>query len=81
MPGNILGNMCAREDQMWVWQYRNLASNNTQWTTNHQVVEVVVEKKATPGGIKRLRRWGSGGQRISELAVWDPMSRTPPVES
>jgi hypothetical protein len=61
---------------MWVWQYRKLASNNAQWTNNHQVVEVGVakSKKATPGGIKRLRRWGSGGQRISELAVWDPIS-------
>jgi hypothetical protein len=52
---------------MWVWQHRKLASNNAQWTNNHQVVEVVVAKRQPQVA---LSAYGAGGgQRISELAV------------
>ena len=52
---------------MWVWQYRKLASNNAQWTNNHQVVEVVVEKRQ-PQVV--LSAYGAGGVEVNGFPNW-----------
>ena len=52
---------------MWVWQYRKIASNNAQWTTNHQVVEVVVAKRQ-PQVV--LSAYGAGGVEVNGFPNW-----------
>jgi hypothetical protein len=43
---------------MWVWQHRKLASNNAQWTNNHQVVEAVVAKRQPQVVLSAYGAWG-----------------------
>ena len=52
---------------MWVWQYRKLASNNAQWTNNHQVVEVVVAQRQ-PQVV--LSAYSAGGVEVNGFPNW-----------